>query len=30
MEAYKKTFSGNNSTVVMSPDSEFFKFLKQR
>ncbi len=30
MEAYKKTFRGNNSTVVMSPDSEFFKFLKQR
>src|SRR5438093_6532672 len=30
MEAYKKTFSGNNSTVVMSPDSEFFKYLKHR
>lgn len=30
MEAYKKTFSGTNSTVVMTPDSEFFKFLKQR
>ena len=30
MEAYKKTFSGNNSMVVMSPDSEFFKYLKQR
>jgi len=29
MEAYKKSFSGN-STVVMSPDSEFFKYLKQR
>lgn len=29
MEAYKKAFNGN-STVVMSPDSEFFKFLKQR
>src|SRR5688572_30802319 len=29
MEAYKKTFNGN-ATVVMSPDSEFFKFLKQR
>ncbi len=28
MEAYKKTFS-ENSTVIMSPDSEFFKFLKQ-
>jgi len=30
MEAYKKTFSGNNSTVVMSPDSELIKYLKQR
>lgn len=30
MEAYKKTFRGNNSIVVMSPDSEFFKYLKQR
>ena len=29
MEAYKKTFNGK-STIVMSPDSEFFKFLKQR
>jgi membrane protease subunit HflC len=29
MEAYKKSFSGT-STVVMSPDSEFFKYLKQR
>ncbi len=29
MEAYKKSFGGN-STVVMSPDSEFFKYLKQR
>ncbi|MBM4121482.1 MAG: protease modulator HflC [Nitrospira sp.] len=29
MEAYKKSFAGN-STVVMSPDSEFFKYLKQR
>ncbi|MEW6247970.1 MAG: protease modulator HflC [Nitrospirota bacterium] len=29
MEAYKKTFNGK-STVVMSPDSEFFKYLKQR
>lgn len=28
MEAYRKTFRGN-ATVVMSPDSEFFKFLKQ-
>lgn len=29
MEAYKKSFK-ENSTVVMSPDSEFFKYLKQR
>ena len=29
MEAYKKTFSGK-STIVMSPDSEFFRFLRQR
>jgi membrane protease subunit HflC len=29
MEAYKKTFS-TNSTIVISPDSEFFKYLKQR
>lgn len=29
MEAYKKALNGT-STMVMSPDSEFFKFLKQR
>ncbi len=29
MEAYKKTFK-SGSTIVMSPDSEFFKFLKHR
>ncbi len=29
MEAYKKTFK-DRSTVVMSPDSEFFRYLKQR
>ena len=28
MEAYKKTFK-DKSTLVMSPDSEFFRFLKQ-
>lgn len=28
MEAYKKSFQGN-STIIMSPDSEFFKYLKQ-
>ncbi len=29
MEAYKKSFK-DHSTIVMSPDSEFFKYLKQR
>ena len=29
MEAYKKTFK-DKSTLVMSPDSEFFHYLKQR
>jgi membrane protease subunit HflC len=29
MEAYKKAFS-SNSTIVIGPDSEFFKYLKQR
>ncbi len=29
MEAYKKSM-GTNSTIVMGPDSEFFKFLKSR
>jgi membrane protease subunit HflC len=29
MEAYKKSFD-DRSTVVMSPDSEFFRYLKQR
>ena len=29
MEAYKKSFD-ERSTVVMSPDSEFFHYLKQR
>ncbi|OGW68177.1 MAG: protease modulator HflC [Nitrospirae bacterium RIFCSPLOWO2_02_FULL_62_14] len=29
MEAYKKTFS-HNSTMVLTPDSEFLKYLKQR
>jgi len=29
MEAYKKSFA-TNSTILMSPDSEFFKYLKQR
>jgi len=29
MEAYKKTFS-RNSTMVLTPDSEFLKYLKQR
>jgi membrane protease subunit HflC len=29
MEAYRKAF-GTHATIVMSPDSEFFKYLKQR
>ena len=29
MEAYKKSF-GDKTTIVMGPDSEFFKFLKHR
>ena len=29
MDAYKKSFD-NKSTIVMGPDSEFFKFLKKR
>jgi len=29
MEAYKKTFS-QHSTIVLTPDSEFLRFLKQR
>lgn len=29
MEAYKKTFR-EKSTIVMNPDSEFFRFLRQR
>ncbi|GJL56802.1 MAG: protein HflC [Nitrospirales bacterium] len=30
MEAYKKTFKDNNTTMVLSPDSEYLKFLKKR
>ena len=29
MEAYKKTFNGR-STLLLTPDSEFFKYLRQR
>ena len=29
MEAYKKKFNGH-STLILTPDSEFFKYLKQR
>lgn len=29
LEAYKKTFA-DKSTIVMSPDSEFFRYLRQR
>jgi len=28
LNAYEKALSGNNSTMVMSPDSEFFNYLK--
>lgn len=28
MEAYKNLFKGQKSTIILSPDSEFFKFLK--
>ncbi|WP_454060976.1 protease modulator HflC [Candidatus Nitrospira salsa] len=30
MEAYKKTFKEDNTTMVLSPDSEFLKYLKKR
>jgi modulator of FtsH protease HflC len=30
MEAYKATFKDHKTTLVMSPDSEFFRYLKQR
>jgi membrane protease subunit HflC len=29
MEAYRKTFK-DKTTILFSPDSEFFRFLKQR
>jgi hypothetical protein len=29
MEAYKKTFA-KDTTMVLTPDSEFLKFLKKR
>ena len=28
LEAYRKSFEGRNSTLVISPDSEFFKYFK--
>ena len=28
MEAYKKTFSSKNDVMVLSPDSDFFKYMK--
>jgi len=28
LTAYKRALKGNNSTMVMSPDSEFFNYLK--
>ncbi len=30
MEAYKKTFKEDNTTMIISPDSEFLKYLKKR
>ena len=30
MEAYKKTFTQDSTTMVLSPDSEFLKYLKKR
>ena len=30
MEAYKMTFKDEKTTLVISPDSEFFRYLKQR
>ncbi|MCA9471263.1 MAG: protease modulator HflC [Nitrospirales bacterium] len=30
MEAYKKTFTRDNTTMVLSPDSEFLQYLKKR
>lgn len=29
LEAYRKSFKGNNSTLVIEPDSEFFKYFKK-
>ncbi len=30
MEAYKKTFASGNTTMVLTPDSEFLRYLKKR
>lgn len=30
MEAYKKTFASGSTTMVLTPDSEFLKYLKKR
>ncbi|MBY0578550.1 MAG: protease modulator HflC [Burkholderiales bacterium] len=29
LEAYRKSFNGKNSTLVIEPDSEFFKYFKK-
>ena len=29
LEAYRKTFDGNNDMLVIKPDSDFFKYMKQ-
>ncbi|MEM6310453.1 MAG: protease modulator HflC, partial [Pseudomonadota bacterium] len=28
LTAYQRSLQGNNSTMVLSPDSEFFNYLK--
>lgn len=30
MEAYKKSFSGKDDVMVLSPDSDFFKYMNQK
>jgi membrane protease subunit HflC len=29
LNAYEKSMTGNNTTIVMSPDSEFFNYMKE-
>jgi membrane protease subunit HflC len=30
LNAYEKSMTGENTTIVMSPDSEFFNYMKER